>query len=102
MSVLVEDLDLMRLFSERTEEIKLSRIGGTLDTILQDGVTAGQFRPLDTRAAMWLVFGLLDTVYLLMPRVMNAVGPLDDPVLAEETRRFIVRGLGAIEQDESQ
>jgi len=98
MSLVVEDFTLMRLFGERTEEIRLSRIGGTLDTIFQDGVAAGQFRPLDRRAAIWLVFGLLDTVYLLIPRVMNAPGPLEDPILAEETRRFIVRGLGAIEE----
>jgi AcrR family transcriptional regulator len=97
MNVAVEDFDLMRLFGERTEEIKLSRIGGTLDTIFQDGVAAGQFKPLDRKAAIWLVFGLLDTVYLLVPSVMNAPGPLEDPVLAEETRRFIVRGLGAVE-----
>ena len=102
MRVFVEDLDLMRLFGERTEEIRLSRIGGTLDSIFQDGVAAGQFRPLDRRAAIWLVFGLLDTVYLLMPQVMNAPGPLEDPVLAEETRRFIVRGLGAIEEGGSE
>ena len=97
MKVLVEDLSLMRLFGERTEEIKVSRLGGTLDTIFRDGVAAGQFKPLDRRAAIWLVFGLLDTMYLLIPSVMNAPGPLEDPVLAEETRRFIIRGLGAIE-----
>ena len=97
MAVALEDFDLMRLFGERTEEMKLSRIGGSLDTIFQDGVAAGQFKPLDSKAAIWLVFGLLDTVYLLIPHVMNAPGPLEDPMLAEETRRFIVRGLGAIE-----
>lgn len=97
MNILAEDLSLMRLFGERTEEIKVSRLGGTLDTIFSDGVAAGQFKPLDRRAAIWLVFGLLDTMYLLIPSVMNAPGPLEDPVLAEETRRFIVRGLGAIE-----
>ena len=98
MYVLVEDFDLMRVLGERTEEMRLSRIGGTLDSIFQDGVAAGQFRQLDRRAAIWLVFGLLDTVYLFMPRVMKAPGPLEDPVLAEETRRFIVRGLGAVEE----
>lgn len=97
MSILFEDLDLMRTFSARTEEIRASMIGGILDHIIQEGVAAGQFKPLDSTAAIWLVFGLLDTVYLLMPRVMNVPGPLDNPILAEETRRFIVRGLGAVE-----
>jgi AcrR family transcriptional regulator len=96
LQAMFEDFDLMRLFGERTEELRMVRMGGPLDRILRDGVAAGQFRPLDPRAAMWVMFGVLDTMYLLMPRVMNAPGPLDDPVLANETKLFIVRGLGAI------
>jgi AcrR family transcriptional regulator len=97
LQVLVEDLDLMQSFGAHTEQIRLSQIGGPLDRILRDGVAAGQFRPLDPRAAMWVMFGLLDTVYLLTPRVMDAPGPLEDPVLADEVKQFIVRGLGAID-----
>jgi AcrR family transcriptional regulator len=96
MRAMFEDFDLMRLFGERTEELRMVRMGGPIDRILRDGVAAGQFRPLDPRAAMWVMFGVLDTMYLLMPQVMNAPGPLDDPVLAKETKLFIVRGLGAI------
>ena len=97
MQVLVEDFDLMRLFGAHIDQMRLAQMGGPLDQILRDGMEAGQFRQLDPRAAMWVMFGLLDTIYLLMPRVMNAPGPLEDPVLAEETKQFIVRGLGAIE-----
>jgi AcrR family transcriptional regulator len=96
MQAMFEDFDLMRLFGERIEELRMVRLGGPLDRILRDGVAAGQFRPLDPRAAMWVMFGVLDTMYLLMPRVMDAPGPLDDPILARETKLFIVRGLGAI------
>jgi AcrR family transcriptional regulator len=95
LRVLFEDLDLMRRFGARTEEIRASQVGGPLDRILRDGVAAGRFRRLDPRAALWVVFSILDTVYLLMPTVMNAPGPLEDPVLAEEMKQFIVRGLGA-------
>ena len=51
---------------------------------------------------MWIVLGLLDMVYLLMPRIMNAPGALEDPILSAEVRRFIVRGLGAIEGSDEQ
>jgi len=100
LQVLVEDLDLMREFGARTEEIRLSQMGGPLDRILRDGMASGQFRRLDPRAALWVLFGLLDTVFLLMPRVMDAPGPLEDPALAEEVKQFIVRGLGALEDVE--
>lgn len=101
MGVFVEDFNIMRQFLSKTDEIRLTRIGGTLDSILSEGVAAGQFKSIDRRAAIWLVFGLLDTIYLLVPRLVDTPGPLDDPVMADETRRFIVRGLGAVEEAES-
>ena len=99
--VAVEDMELMRLFGGQLDRIRLAQMGGPVDRILKDGMKAGQFRPLDPRSAMWVVFGLLDTLYLLMPHVTDAPGPLEDTRLAEETRQFIVRGLGAIEAGEN-
>lgn len=100
--VFVEDLELMRLFGEHLDAMRITRIGGPFDRILEDGIASGQFRPVDVRAAMWIVFGLLDTMYLLVPRVMNAPGPLEDPALGAAVRRFIVRGLGVIEPDDAE
>jgi len=73
-----------------------------VDKILQVGVATGQFKAIGTRAAVSLVFSLLDTVYLLVPTLMNVPGPMDDPVLAEATKRFIVRGLGVVEESDSE
>lgn len=101
MGVFVEDFNIMRQFVSKTDEIRLTRVGGTLDNILREGVAVGQFKAIDRRAAIWLVFGLLDTIYLLVPRLVDTPGPLDDPVMADETRRFVVRGLGAVEEAES-
>ena len=99
MRVSVEDIELMRLFGAQLDRIRLAQLGGPVDRILKDGMAAGQFRRLDPEAAMWVMFGLLDTVYLLTPHVMGAPGPLEDPHLANETRQFIVGGLGAIRGD---
>ena len=96
MRVAVEDIELMRMFGAQLDQIRLAQLGGPVDRILKDGMAVGQFRQLDPKAAMWVVFGLLDTVYLLTPHIMGAPGPLEDPHLAEETRQFIVRGLGAL------
>ncbi|MCK4772388.1 MAG: TetR/AcrR family transcriptional regulator [Candidatus Latescibacteria bacterium] len=95
LRVFFEDIDLIRIFGEKLDEIRLIQIGGPLHTILKDGQASGQFRPMDIRVASWLVFTLLDTVYLMLPSLMDMPGALDDPVLAEETKQFILRGLGA-------
>ncbi len=96
--VVVEDLDLMHKFSERIEMIRFLQIGGAVHNLLKEGVASGQFREMDTGIAIWLIFTLLDTVYMLLPAWMGTPGALENRALAEETRRFIINGLGAREE----
>lgn len=98
--VIIEEPDLWRKFSEKLDEIRFIQIGGTVHTILKEGVAEGQFREMDTHIAIWLIFSLLDTVYLLMPGLMDVPGALDNPALAEETKQFILWGLGAVPADD--
>ncbi len=91
--ILVEDLDIMRSLGGAVEEFRVSRVGGPLEQILKDGMATGRFRPLEPQVSLWVVFGLLDTFYLIVPRVMGAPGPLEDSVLAEEIKEFIIHGL---------
>jgi len=95
--VTVEDVELMRSFAERLESISMAQMGGPFDQLLRAGIADGRFRPVHPHSVMWIVLGLLGRMYLLMPAVMNVPGPLEDPFLAKELRRFIVRGLGAVD-----
>lgn len=94
IQVILEEPELMKLFSQKLDEIRFVQVGGTLHTILKDGVEQGRFRPVDTKLAVWLIFSLLDTVYLLFPLLMGAPGAASDTALAEETKQFILSGLG--------
>ena len=93
--ILVEDLDIMRSLGGAIDEFRVSRVGGPLEQILKDGMATGRFRPVEPQLSLWVVFGLLDTFYLIVPRVMGAPGPLEDSVLAEEIKEFIIHGLRA-------
>lgn len=96
--VMAEDVELLRTFSRHIEEIRLVRIGGPLHTIIEEGVAAGRFKPVDPQAAIWLILSLLDSMYLLIPALLGVPGALEDPRLEFATRQFIVRGLGAAEE----
>lgn len=100
LRVIVEEPELWRNFSEKLDEIRFVQIGGTLHTILKEGVAEGQFRDMDTHIAIWLIFSLLDTVYLLMPALMDVPGAMDNPALAKETKQFILWGLGSAPADD--
>ena len=95
---LMEDIEMMRKFSERIEQIRFVQMGGTLNNILTEGVESGQFRVMETGIAVWLIFTLLDTVYMLFPTLMGIPGALENRTLAEETRNFIVHALGVREE----
>ena len=99
MRVFLEDIDLLRIMGEKVDQIRLIQIGGPLHSILTEGQAAGTFREMDSEIAIWLIFALLDSVYLLFPGLMGIPGALDDPVLAEETKQFILRGLGVAPHD---
>jgi len=99
--ILVEDLDIMRSLGGAVDEFRMARVGGPLEQILKDGMATGRFRPLEPQVSLWVIFGLLDTFYLIVPRVMEAPGPLEDSVLAEEIKEFIVHGLRAGGRDGS-
>jgi AcrR family transcriptional regulator len=91
--VLVEDLDIMRSLGGALEEFRILRVGGPLEQILRDGMAVGHFRALEPQVSLWVIFGLLDTFYMIVPRMMGAPGPLEDSVLADEIKEFIVHGL---------
>lgn len=97
--ILVEDMDIMRSMGEAVDEFRVARVGGPLEQILKDGVAAGRFRVLEPQVSLWVIFGLLDTFYMIAPRVMDAPGPLEDSILAEEIKEFIAHGLSAGRRD---
>jgi AcrR family transcriptional regulator len=94
MKVILEDMELMRIFGEKIDEVRLIQIGGPLHSILTAGQASGLFRTMDTGKAILLIFALLDSVYLLFPVITGIPGAIDDPELAAETKDFILRGLG--------
>ncbi|MFC1627815.1 TetR/AcrR family transcriptional regulator [Gemmatimonadota bacterium] len=97
--VFFEDIDLLRIMGERVDQIRLIQIGGPLHSILTEGQSTGMFREMDSEIAIWLIFALLDSVYLLFPGLMGIPGALDNPVLADETKQFILKGLGVAPPD---
>jgi AcrR family transcriptional regulator len=84
-------------FGHALGEALQSPIISILAEIIEEGVACGQFRPMDPQAAVWLVSAVLDSMYFLIPEWTNIDGASDNPVLAEETRRFILAGLGCRE-----
>jgi len=101
MMALMEDIEIMRKFSDRMEQVRFVQMGGTLHTILTEGIASGRFREMEAGIAVWLIFSLLDTVYMLFPALMGIPGALENRTLAEETRNFIVHALGAGEEQSS-
>ncbi len=65
-----------------------------LREILHDGVVSGHFRNHNPETVLWMIYCLLDTMYMMIPTFTGKPGPADDPELAREINQFILKGIG--------
>ncbi len=91
--------DMSAVFGRVLDEALQSPIMAILGEIVEEGIACGQFRPMRTEAAIWIVSSILDTMYFLMPGWGSVKGASEDPALAEETRNFVLAGLGCSPSD---
>jgi AcrR family transcriptional regulator len=85
--------DSWTVLAEYLELINDSPMVKTVIEILEAGIACGQFREMEPRVVMMIIFSLLDSMYLILPKTIGMPGAAEDPVLAEETRRFIMNAV---------
>jgi len=88
-----ETPELMTICAKKDSWQSEQSIVRILGDLIQEGVDAGEFRPMDARIAAWLVGIMLDDVYLVLPELFKLPGALEDSKLAGEARSFILSGL---------
>jgi len=98
--LIVEDPTVMEKFAWVLHHTTNSPVLTTLRQILQDGIDTGQFRKLDPDAVLWMIYALLDSMYILFPIMTGQPGAGENPELAKEVKQFILHGIGA--NDEKQ
>lgn len=72
---------------------KIQAMMEMLNSVLEEGVARGEFRPMETRTMVWIVDALLDSLYYVFPKMTGEKSALEDPVLARELRTFIIEGI---------
>ncbi len=91
---ILEDQSIMEQFAWIIYSTPHSPILSSLLKILEDGIAAGQFRKCNPDTALWMIYALLDSMYLLVPMLTHQKGAGENPAIAGEVKRFILRGLG--------
>ncbi|MDP8238296.1 MAG: TetR/AcrR family transcriptional regulator [Candidatus Hatepunaea meridiana] len=92
--LIVEDPTVMEKFAWVLHHTANSPVLTTLRQILKDGINAGQFRTLDPDAVLWMIYALLDSMYILMPMMTGEPGAGENPDIAREVKSFILSGVG--------
>lgn len=93
--ILMQDMDLMATFGEHSKDIQFTQLIEILQAVIEEGIERGEFRPLDSEAATWMIFSLLDSMYYLLPEYMAQPGAFEDSSLASSVRDFIRHALVA-------
>jgi len=98
--LIVEDPMVMEKFAWVLHHTANSPVLTTLRQILQDGIDAGQFRQLDPDVALWIIYSILDSMYILMPMMTGEPGASENPEMAKEVKSFILSGVGVNNEEE--
>jgi AcrR family transcriptional regulator len=91
--VMAESLDSLAAFGSLGSEISASPIMRAMCEIIDEGKKVGQFREMNTEIVVWMIFSLLDSMYLLMPELFKIPHAIPNEILDREIREFIVKGL---------
>ena len=92
--ILLQDKETLSAFWELGRELTESPLIDTMRAIINQGKESGCFREQDTENAVWMIFSLLDSMYLLMPEMLKQPPGVQDEGLKEEVTAFILHGLG--------
>ena len=89
-----EDPTIIEKFSWMLYSTPHSPVLTSLHRILDEGIQSEHFRRFDPEAAVWMIYSLLDSMYILLPMITREPGAGENPKLAKEIRLFILKGLG--------
>ena len=93
--ILLQDKETLSAFWELGQEMADSPIVGKVRAIIDRGKASRCFREQDTDKAVWMIFSLLDSMYLLMPIMLKQPLDAQEKELRKEVKSFILHGLGA-------
>jgi len=89
-----KDTSMMEKLTRILYNTRHSPILSSLRRILKDGMKSGHFRRFDPDAVLWMIYTILDSMYIMIPMMTNQPGAGENPKLAREVKQFILRGIG--------
>ncbi len=92
--ILGTDMSILKEFEGFFQNIEQSPAVTVLRDILAQGVETGHFRRLNPDNALWIIYSILDSMYVMLPSLMRRKGAMDDPELAREVKEFILNAVG--------
>ncbi len=97
---LFNDPDFMSSMGDIMQEIHLSPLVQKMGDLLQEGVERGEFRKFNPESVTWIIFSLLDCVFLMLPDMFKQENVIEELDLAREVKAFVLNGLGVKYENE--
>jgi AcrR family transcriptional regulator len=64
-----------------------------LERVIVDGIRKGELREMDPPTIVWIIGGLLDSMYYVFPELTEEPSAFENETLSRELRAFILSGL---------
>ncbi len=92
--VIFDDPSILSAIGSLSKQVQFSSIISALAEIVEYGKSTGEFRDVDPQAATWIIHTMLDSLYLLVSEIYPSDSGLNNSILINEARSFILHGLG--------
>ncbi len=93
-TIILEDPETMQTIPNFFHDMEQHPIFGCFRDIIAQGIKNGEFNVKEPDAAIWMIYSILDGIYLLYPMMTGNKGALENKKFAQEARDFIFKGLG--------
>lgn len=64
-----------------------------LERVVAEGIRKGELREMDPPSIVWIIDGLLDSMYYVFPQLTGEPSAFENETLSRELRAFILNGL---------
>lgn len=97
LRVLLQNTDLFKFVDAIGKELRLTPLVLALIDIIQRGMDSGEFRKANPELVVWVIYSLMDSIFLLMPEMENLTeGEIEKKEITQEVLTFIRNGIRSL------
>jgi len=91
--ICIHEPDVKEYTRDFMEHEEARAMFAALQRVVVEGIRAEELREMDPPTVVWIIGGLLDSMYYVFPQLTSEPGAFENKTLSRELRAFILNGI---------